>query len=207
MPRRLKTYVTSSGFFELAVAAPSMKAALEIWGGDRDLFHRGFAKETDDPKIVKATMSKPGQVLQRGVGTSGAFKQDAELPDLAALDKAVRQQPAQKPTAQSKSTSRKTKSVDSRVAREAARRFDLEQQRREREGARVLALEKKNRDRRDRAINKAALALEAGRARHTDRLADIEKERQKWERDSGDEDRRWEQEKQRLETALQRARN
>jgi len=29
MPRRLKTYQTSLGFYDLAVAAPSMKAALE----------------------------------------------------------------------------------------------------------------------------------------------------------------------------------
>src|SRR6478672_9602980 len=32
MARKLKTYTTSVGFFDLAVAAPSMKAALEAWG-------------------------------------------------------------------------------------------------------------------------------------------------------------------------------
>jgi hypothetical protein len=32
MARRLKSYRTSSGFFDLAVAAPSMKAAAEAWG-------------------------------------------------------------------------------------------------------------------------------------------------------------------------------
>ncbi|MDI4234164.1 hypothetical protein OZ411_15225 [Bradyrhizobium sp. Arg237L] len=32
MARKLKTYQTSLGFFDLAVAAPSMKAALEAWG-------------------------------------------------------------------------------------------------------------------------------------------------------------------------------
>jgi hypothetical protein len=32
MARKLKTYQTSLGFFDLAIAAPSMKAALEAWG-------------------------------------------------------------------------------------------------------------------------------------------------------------------------------
>jgi len=60
MPRRLKTYQTSIGFFDLAIAAPSMKAAAQAWGSDTDVFKKGFAKETDDPKIVAATMAKPG---------------------------------------------------------------------------------------------------------------------------------------------------
>ncbi|MET4493701.1 hypothetical protein ABIA94_009309 [Bradyrhizobium sp. LA7.1] len=34
MARKLKTYQTSLGFFDLAIAAPSMKAALEAWGAD-----------------------------------------------------------------------------------------------------------------------------------------------------------------------------
>jgi hypothetical protein len=33
MMGKLKTYQTSLGFFEQAIAAPSMKAALEAWGG------------------------------------------------------------------------------------------------------------------------------------------------------------------------------
>jgi hypothetical protein len=32
MARKLKTYQTSLGFFDLAIAAPSMKAVLEAWG-------------------------------------------------------------------------------------------------------------------------------------------------------------------------------
>jgi hypothetical protein len=45
MPRRHKSYLTSLGFFDLAVAAPSMKAALEAWGAGSNLFHQG--KETE----------------------------------------------------------------------------------------------------------------------------------------------------------------
>jgi hypothetical protein len=38
MARKLKTYETSLDFFDLAIAAPSMKAALEAWGADSNLF-------------------------------------------------------------------------------------------------------------------------------------------------------------------------
>jgi hypothetical protein len=32
------------GFYDLAIAAPSMNAALEAWGASSNLFHQGFAK-------------------------------------------------------------------------------------------------------------------------------------------------------------------
>ena len=80
MPRKLKTYVTSIGFFDLAIAAPSMKAALEAWGAESNLFHQGPAKEADDCEIVAATMSKPGVVLRRPVGSNGPFTEHAALP-------------------------------------------------------------------------------------------------------------------------------
>jgi hypothetical protein len=44
MARKLKTYQTSLGFFEQAIAAPLMKAALEAWGADSNLFHQGARK-------------------------------------------------------------------------------------------------------------------------------------------------------------------
>lgn len=93
MPRQLKTFVATTGFFDLAVAAPTMKAALEIWGAGRDLFQRGYAKETNDPAIVKATMAKPGTVLKRAVGGRGAFKEKAELPDVSGWEKPVKKPP------------------------------------------------------------------------------------------------------------------
>jgi hypothetical protein len=80
MARKLKTYQTSLGFFEQAIAAPSMKAALEAWGADSNLFHQGAAKESRDPDVIAATMAKPGVVLKRPVGSSGPFKEHAELP-------------------------------------------------------------------------------------------------------------------------------
>jgi colicin import membrane protein len=63
--RKLKTYQTSLGFYDLAIAAPSMKAALEAWGAGSNLFHQGVAKESGDPDVVAAT-TKPGVVLRRG---------------------------------------------------------------------------------------------------------------------------------------------
>src|SRR3954470_20464584 len=39
MARKLKTYQTSLGFFDQAIAAPSMKAALQAWGTKTNLFH------------------------------------------------------------------------------------------------------------------------------------------------------------------------
>ncbi|MGY4282667.1 hypothetical protein ACVWXO_001887 [Bradyrhizobium sp. LM2.7] len=67
------------GFYDLAIAAPSMKAALEAWGAGSNLFHQGVAKETDDADVVAATMSKPGVVLKRPAGSSGRFAENSEL--------------------------------------------------------------------------------------------------------------------------------
>jgi hypothetical protein len=61
------------GFFDLAIAAPSMKATLEAWG------HQGAARETDDPVVVAATMSKPGGALKRAAGSNGRFTEHLDL--------------------------------------------------------------------------------------------------------------------------------
>ena len=80
MARKLKTYQTSLGFFDEAIAAPSMKAALEAWGTKTNLFRQGVAKEVDDPEVIAATMRKPGVILRRPVGSNGPFKEHADLP-------------------------------------------------------------------------------------------------------------------------------
>ena len=67
MARKLKTTVTNPGFFEPALAAPSMKAALEAWA------QRLPPGLRQDLKIVAAAMARPGMVLRRPVGTRGAF--------------------------------------------------------------------------------------------------------------------------------------
>src|ERR1700744_893325 len=84
MARKLRTFKTSVGFYDLAIAAPSMKAALEAWGAGSNLFHQGFAAESDDPEVVAATMAQPGVVLKRPAGSTGRFTEHAGLPtDLA----------------------------------------------------------------------------------------------------------------------------
>jgi hypothetical protein len=60
VPRKLKTFITNLGFFELAVAAPSMKAALGAWGLNPHVFQFGFAKQSEDSKIIAAALAKPG---------------------------------------------------------------------------------------------------------------------------------------------------
>jgi hypothetical protein len=82
MPRKLKTFVTESGFFELAVAAPSMKAALKDWGIDVNLFQQGLARQTEDPAVIKAAESAPGRVLRRPIGSKQPFREGAELPEV-----------------------------------------------------------------------------------------------------------------------------
>ena len=62
MARALKTYLTSIGFFDLAVAAPSMKAALEAWGVQRNLFQQGVAWETDGGPSL-GSMETPNRQL------------------------------------------------------------------------------------------------------------------------------------------------
>jgi colicin import membrane protein len=156
MVRRLKTYQTSLGFFDLAIAAPSMKAAADAWGLKTNEFKRGFAKETHDPAIVAATMAKPGVVLRRPVGSNSPFKQHAELP------KARRKEEA--------------------------------------------ACERE-RKRREQAVAKAERALEAAKLEHETKTKKIETDRAALDRRSQAEDARWEKQKEKLETALRRARD
>src|SRR5579862_7820115 len=131
MARKLKTYQTSLGFFEQAIAAPSMKAALEAWGADSNLFHQGAAKESTDPDVIAATMKKPGVVLKRPVGSGGPFGEHAELPkDFGLREK---KKPAPKP---SRAKAKKSSAPSDQPAdRKAAQAYERERQRREREEA------------------------------------------------------------------------
>src|SRR5215211_7532406 len=127
MARKLNTYQTSLGFFDQAIAAPSMKAALEAWGTKTNLFHQGVAKEVDDPEIIAATMRKPGVILKRPVGSNGPFKEHAELPTDLSREKA-KSRPAKHRAKLNKQPSRK---IDDKAARKAAVAFEREQRQRE----------------------------------------------------------------------------
>src|SRR6185503_16843963 len=134
MARKLKTYITNLGFFELALAAPSMKAALEAWGMGHNALTQGFARETDDPKIVAAAMAKPGVVLKRPVGSKGAFQENAELPKGWTPPNIEPPKPSPKKSAKAKTqTPTKTKSKTDAHDRAAIISFEKEKARRERE--------------------------------------------------------------------------
>src|SRR3569832_1403311 len=128
MARQLKTFETSLGFFDLAIAAPSMKAALQAWGADSNLFHQGAAHESSDPAVVAATLAKPGVVLKRPVGSDQPFGEHAELP--THLDGADRRRPTKARAKPKKQASRKT---DDKAARKAALAYEKEQKRRDAE--------------------------------------------------------------------------
>lgn len=202
MPRKLRTFTTSAGFFDLAVAAPSMKAALEAWGSRRNLFHHGFAQLNEEPEIVAATMAKPGVVLRRPVGTNAAFSEHPDLPKhlggsgrpVSAKRAASSRKPAARP-------------IDERAAREAARSFEKEQKRRERQARGEEAARDKQRRRKDRAVAAAAAALEKARRVHEQRLNEITTARAVLGRKEEIEEARWKQERDKLETALREARS
>lgn len=80
---RLKVYAARLGFFDTAVAASSQKAALAAWGVHQDLFKDGSAAATDDPAAL-AALDRPGVVLRRPVGSTGAYAEAAEAAPLPA---------------------------------------------------------------------------------------------------------------------------
>jgi hypothetical protein len=203
MARKLKTYQTSVGFFELAIAAPSMKAALQAWGSTTNLFQQGFAKETDDPAIVAATLAKPGVVLRRPVGSDGAFSERAELPKQLPVDK-VKERPGKPRAATREAPDRK---VDDKAARAAALAFEREQKRRDAERQKAEAAREKKRKRREQAIAKAERALEEAKREHAAKVEEIERDRAALERRAQAEDARWKKQKEALEAALRRARD
>jgi hypothetical protein len=204
MARKLNTYQTSLGFFDLAVAAPSMRAALEAWGADSNLFHQGAARQSDDPDVIAATMAAPGVVLKRAVGSRGPFREQAELPtDLAGDDisrkagtRSVRPKPQNDPK----------RAKDEAADRKAALAFEREQARRERERAKEEAAQLKERERRQKAVEKAQSALETASRKHETSASDIRAQREALEERSQAEEARWEKEKAQLEAALRRAR-
>ncbi|MEY9397231.1 colicin import membrane protein [Bradyrhizobium japonicum] len=220
--RKLKTYQTSLGFYDQAVAAPSMKAALEAWGASSNLFHQGAAKETDDPDIVAATMASPGVVLRRPVGSGGPFTESAALPtDLAdgeAKPKSKsKSKPKPKPESKSKSKQRPAKGatkqsrkIDDQDARKAAAAFEKEERRRDAERRKeeaALAKERaKQRASRGKAVAAAQAALDNARREHDAKAEAIEAERAALDERVEAEQGRWDKQRKKLEEALRRAR-
>ncbi|MDO8397430.1 MAG: cell envelope biogenesis protein TolA [Bradyrhizobium sp.] len=202
MARKLKTYQTSLGFFDMAIAAPSMKAALEAWGSKSNLFHQGFAREVDDPDVIAATISKPGIILRRPVGSDGPFKQDAELPSDLSREE-VKDRPKKHRAKPGKRSPRK---MNDRAGRTAASGYERAQRQRESQRRKEETARAKERERREQAIAKAQAAIEEAERAHEQRAGGIDTERAALERRSQAEDERWEKQKEKLGIALRRAR-
>jgi hypothetical protein len=206
MARKLKSFQTSLGFFDQAIAAPSMKAALEAWGADSNLFHQGAAKESDDPAVIAATMKKPGVVLRRPVGSDRPFSEHAELPtDLG--DSGGRRAKSARKSQERKPQKTSFRAVDKAAERTAALAYEREQRLRDRERAKEEAARQKERKRRQQAIDKAQAALDQAEAQHAKRVAVIQAQAEAIEKRSQAEDASWVDEKERLQTALRRARD
>ena len=203
MARKLKTYLTSLGFFDLAIAAPSMKAALEAWGANSNLFHQGFAREVDDPGVVTATMAKPGIPLKRPVGSNGPFKEHADLPGNLSANEAK----GRPKKIHAKPTKRPPRKADDEAARKAALAFEKEQRQRENQRRKEEAAFAKERERREQAVAKAQGAIEGARRVHDERMRTLETKRAELEKQANAEDERWAKQKNKLETALRRARD
>ena len=218
MPRKLKVYKTSIGFHDLAVAAPSMKAAAEAWGSDVDIFKRGFAGETDDPKVVKSTMAAPGIVLRRPVGSSGEFSEHSALP------KGPERRPgAERPT-RSEAAGKSGKKAEDKESRAAARENERaaarareaaasrekeeaaarekERQRLERERQREEAERERARRERERKIARLKADFEKAEARHDAAVEALARRRAELAEDDARETERWEAEQRRHRQAL-----
>ena len=192
MPRKLKTYQTSVGFFDLAIAAPSMKAAAEAWGSQIDIFRRGFAKETQDPAIVAATMARPGVVLKRPVGSNQLFSEHAELPRLPNIDSA-------KESPRSKSNEPPTSKSDDKAATLA---FENERKRREAARQKEEASREEKQKRREQAIATAQREFERAEQEHERKVKAIEKDRAALDERAKTESARWEKQKRKLEVCF-----
>ncbi len=66
------------GFYDMIVAAPSQKAALEAWGAGASEFAKGFARVATDPVAIKKALAHPGKALRRPFGSRGEYKFESD---------------------------------------------------------------------------------------------------------------------------------
>lgn len=171
--RKLKVYRTSAGFYDVFVAAPSQKAAIEAWGADPKTFARGNAEIITDPALTAEPLAKPGVVIGKKRG--GLAEQLAALgPPPAARMKAKKTKNELKPALKRAAAGAKPKPKPSREmldrAEQALNSFEEEARRelaaiREREAA--LARERRQLEQRLAAAQaKLSRALDAERDKY-----------------------------------------
>jgi colicin import membrane protein len=184
MPRKLKVYQTSQGFYDLAIAAPSMAAALRAWGANPDLFQQGFARQSEDEQVIAAAMAQPGVVLRRPVGSSKRFQEHAELPTVASLTEHLQRSKVPR----ERTNPPKPKEADEKTERKAASAFEKEERRRELERRKSEAAAAKVHARRNVAIEQARSTLEEAGREHAKRVFRLEKEREAVDRRAENEE-------------------
>jgi len=117
MPRPLKVFKTHIGFYDMVVAAPSMKAAADAWHASPRLFAQGLAGRTDEAEAVEAALQQPGIVLQRPHGKKAPWRAEPEKPV------APKQSARQKQMAAAREKERKRRAAAAeRAAAKAARK-------------------------------------------------------------------------------------
>lgn len=201
MPRKLKVYQTSIGFFDLVVAVPSMKAALEIWGADSNLFHQGFASEVTDLRTTSAALDNPGIVLKRPVGTNQKFTVEARLPKSVMADR------PDKPHVGGRKESKRPSSADSDAeTRKTFAAYERSKKEREATERREEANRVKERERRDAAIRTANEALETAKLQHDAKMLEFQEEREQLDRREAAQETAWDKQRRALEAKLKKAR-
>jgi colicin import membrane protein len=193
MAPKLKVFRTHLGFYDLIVAAPSQKAALEAWGAGSNLFAQGFASAVTDPQLTQAALARPGVVLKRQFGSRGEFAESVEslhAPKESHAESAARRAREKQDRAEAERTAREEREVarqrarDERLAqtrhaqteRDAAKRRALDERQAEKAEA-AEAAERRRREERDAAAAERALEkeLRSLMQQRDAELADIER--------------------------------
>jgi colicin import membrane protein len=176
-----------------------MKAALDAWGSKTNHFHQGFAKESDDPEIIAATMAKPGVVLKRAVGSNGRFSEHPGLPKNLPSGKV-------KPPELAPYPQPPPNKIDDKTARKSAIAYAKDEKRRDRERRREEAAQESERKRREQATAKADAELEAARQAHDINTEEISAARAALDQQLEAEQLRRDKQRAKLEAAQNRAR-
>ena len=168
MAPKLKVFRTHLGFYDVIVAAPSQKAALEAWGAGSNLFDHGFASVVADPALMEAALRKPGVVLKRQFGSQGEFSESGESLH------APKASPAEAAAQRARKTRDRAATEAARSARDAAK----EQEREERRSAKQRWEEEqqvpRRREQEERQAAKRQAEEDAARRRREERDAAAE---------------------------------
>ena len=198
MAKKLKVYQTSIGFFDLAVAAPSMKADAQEWVSDPDIFKRGFAKQTEDPKVVEVAKATPGVVLRRPVGSRGAFTEKAAPPRVPDVGQLATHDRVQLPPVRKKAHAKSVEEAELN----AAAALEKEKKREALDRAKAEAECEREKRQRERVIAKA---FERARSRHEDAVNSIRQRREELDKEEANEDERWERAQQAHDASMKEA--